>query len=476
LRDFEIAPEQREALIEARAGRMALKRITLAVRAQALSESELLAELLTRFRELCHGAGLWPRYWSGAGKLANYLLSENRTLTAKQLTRLLPAEVAAEAKRAFYGGRFEVTAVGDVPGPVFGHDVNACFPAAMTALPCLRHGKWRQLAADDFSTLPADATFLARVSFDHPPGQFLCGLPVRKKGTLSVLYPMDGTGTYWSHELRSAERLGARIEYHSGWQLTKHCRCEMFSWVRELYQSRLAYGRDLRGETLKTAMAALYGKLIQRKGSGRYENYVWGGHLTATARAWINDVIAQAPESVIMIASDSVHTTRPLNVPLGEGLGEWKADTLERLFIVQSGLWWGAKKPRTRGLPVNLFEPHAGRFEQAWRVFRLAGHLTHPPVIEVPVSLFTGIRLAHARNDLSQSRQITAAGRPYSFFWAHKRGRAEWRKSYIRTWPLTSGEISLGHGESPDIVEELDQNRLELEALPDTLDLSIPFH
>lgn len=474
LRDFGVGPEHWEGLALARSERVGLKRATIAVRKQAATEAGLLADLMSRFRALCHDADLWPKYWSGAGKLANYLHDRNKTLTAKQLAGLVPGEVLTLARRAFHGGRFEVTRIGEVEGPLWSHDLNAAYPAAMLELPCLRHSRWIRLGPGDFSCLPAESVYLADVSFAHDRGLFLCGLPVRKKESLSVLYPTDGSGIYWSGELKSAERLGARIERKAGWLLTRHCRCQQFQWVRDLYLTRQGFG-DLRGEPIKAAMAALYGKLIQRKGSARYENYIWGSLLTSIVRTWINDAIGQAPESVVMVAADALYSKQPLSLPLGDALGQWKVETLPGVFIVQSGLWWGAKRPRTRGAPVNLFEPHVSAFEQAWRGFRASGSLVRPPVVNVPLTLFTGVRLAHARKDLAQSRTLNSQGRPYAFFWAHKRGRPEWEGNAVRTWPLGSGEVSLGHGEAPDLIEELDMNRLDIEAMPDLIDLSIPF-
>jgi hypothetical protein len=479
LRDFAVGPEHWETLAADKAGRLDLARVTVAARRSVALECDLLAELMTRFRAMAHDAGLRPQYWSGAGKLATALLRQNHTLTAGQLTGLVPAELLTIARKAFYGGRFETPRIGEVSGPVIEHDLNGGFPAAMMELPCLRHGRWHPIEAGDFAALPADSLFVASVAFRHPAGQFLCGLPVRK-ASMGICYPIEGAGTYWSPDLRSAERLGASIEYRSGWLYTRHCRCCQFPWVEGLYEKRLAYGKDLQGETIKTAMAALYGKLIQRRGSARYENFVWGGLVTSITRGWINDAIALAPDSIVMIASDAVYSRTPLPLPLGEALGEWKTAEHARVFIVQSGLWWGANRPRSRGVPINFFEPHCDRFERDWRRWLALGNpAVPPPIVRVPLKLFISLRLAHARGDMTEARKLIedgdGQGRAYAFRWGDKRGRGAIEGGHVKTWPIRGGEESMGHGETPEVADDLDRGRLEYEALPDTLDLSIPF-
>lgn len=482
LADFGIGGIERERLATDRLSRLALVRVNQTVRDSCALECRLLADLMTSFRALCHDAGLRPRAWSGAGKLADYLHRENRTLRAEQLVGLVAPGAKEFARRAYYAGRMETTRVGDVGGPIFEYDINGGFPAAMLELPCLLHGRWHRLEADDFAVIPPDATFIADVSFRHPDRQFLCGLPIRRRGpdgqTLLTQFPSQGEGTYWSHELRSAERLGAVVEYHSGWQLTRHCRCQQFPWVAALYEQRLAYGKDLQGETIKTAMASLYGKLVQRRGAARYLNLIWAGMITATVRAWIHDAVRESPDDIVMIATDGIFSRVPLSLPVGEGLGQWSAKRHDRAFIVQSGLWWGAARPRTRGVAVNLFEPHTAKFETAWRAYA-AGANAAPPVVRVPLRLFTSLRLAHARGDLGQARQIIAddggKGRAYAFHWAHKRGAFEWEGQAVKTWPLGGGAGSLSHLDDLELINSLDLNRLELEALPDVIDLSIPY-
>jgi hypothetical protein len=487
LQDFDIASEHWATLAEARASRIGLSRVTHAARDVAALESGLLAELMTRFRDLCHGAGLRPRYWSGAGKLADFLHKENRTLTAAELAGLVPQDAIATSRRAFYAGRFETTRAGEVAGAIHEYDLNSAFPAAMLALPCLRHARWSPLGAADFASLPADASYMASVNFAHPPGQFLCGLPVRRRDTAGVLYPLDGSGTYWSHELRAAERAGTRIEYKAGWQITRHCRCQMFGWVADLYRQRLALGKDLAGETIKIAMACLYGKFAQRRGVARYENFIWAGHLTATVRATLNDVCRASPEAIVMLAADAVFTKTPLAVPCGDAMGEWSQTSHDGLFIVQSGLYWGATKRRSRGISVNLIEPHVPAFEAAWHrwietiaIARATGQ-PHPeaPRVAVPLRLVVGLRLAHARGDLAQTGTYddgeNQQGRVHSFHWRHKRGRHEWEGHAVKTWPRSLNEASLSHGEAPELIAALDADKLLIEAQPDTIDMSIPF-
>jgi hypothetical protein len=97
--------------------------------------------LMTEFREVCTTAGILPRWWSGAGWLAAALLDKHgvpkRSLSAREIAaqaekkpskNLKPMgsrrperdrEFEVAANLAYYGGRFEVSRLGLIPGPVY---------------------------------------------------------------------------------------------------------------------------------------------------------------------------------------------------------------------------------------------------------------------------------------------------------------------------------------------------------------------
>jgi hypothetical protein len=458
-------------------------------------ECDLLAQLMEKFRAICLDADLHPATWNGAGKLAAYLHTHHGTLKAVEIASLVPHGVLQMASDGYYGGRFEISRPGEVvgrDGPIHEYDENSAYPAAMLDLPCLLHGRWRKANAAWLASAPADAVYIARLRFRHDGIPF-CGLPIRQKSG-RLYWPEEGQGTYWACEIRSAQRLGAHIEFFEGWCYVrgKGCRCHSFDWVHELYQRRLDLGKDMRGLPLKYGCTSLYGKLAQRVGGKPWTNMVWAGLVTATVRAHLNDAIAQAPHDIIMIATDGIFSRVPLQLDLGKGLGQWEHKQHDRMFIVQPGLYWGAAKPKTRGVPLDpsFLEKHATGIEKAWRGWCAMEQLTHQPgwthempTVHVPVTLFVGLKLAHARGKLETAcvwHQMEAGThKKFKFDWTGKRSAGLiWEgKHSLRTLPARGHPdlISLPHKGDCSLMAALDLENAQLEDQPDHLNFS-PFN
>src|SRR5580698_5347137 len=145
--------EERRIIAENKTRRDEFSQLTDEIIKYCKLECRLLAMLMTEFREVCKAAGISPQEWRGAGWLAAALLKKHgvpkRPLTDREAAALAerkpsknpkPRELRRPerdpkfeiaANGAFYGGRFEVSAIGPVPGPLFQYDLNSAFPAAM---------------------------------------------------------------------------------------------------------------------------------------------------------------------------------------------------------------------------------------------------------------------------------------------------------------------------------------------------------
>lgn len=487
LQTFDVGREHWETIERNKAARAGFGRITAEIRRYNRIECELLTDLMERFRAMCHGVGIRPRQWSGAGKLAAAEHDSHATMTATDRTdratgevfpgvlSVVPSEVMALASDAYYGGRFEVTRVGSIEGPIFEYDIGSAYPAAMLTLPCLAHAVWEPFEGKP----PRGVAHVAHVTFNHPLRNHVCGLPVRKKDG-RLFWPRRAQGVYWSVELDAARRIGARLTYHGGWCYRATCDCQPFAWVRGRHEQRRALGKDARGYPIKLSNNSLYGKLAQRIGSPRWGNLVWAGLITATTRAWLLDAAREAPGDVLMFATDAVFTRRPLgNVRIGDGLGEWTAERHERLFVVQPGIYWGAKRPKTRGVPVSLFTEHTDHFEATWRLWcHTAGRAGGPPPeCGFPVPLFTGLRLAYARGKPQTAGKWTKEPRLWSFDWSRKRhARPFWETAEcIATRPDHGAAdlVSMPHKGNPASYL-LDLERLLFDEQPDHVDLTPP--
>jgi hypothetical protein len=473
LQDFDIGREHWELIARNKAARDSFTRITKEIREYCRLECELLAELMETFRSICHANDLRPKTWNGAGKLSAFLHDKYSTPTCEAVKTVTPSGVLAMAAEAYYGGRFEVTRIGEVRGPVYEADKVSAYPAALRALPCLLHGRWERFENAD----KARGLYVARVRFAHPRDVPLCGLPIRKKDG-RLFWPREGTGIYWSVEIASARRLGAAIEHMGGWRYVALCDCRPFDWVAALFEVRRHLGKDRRGYPLKLALNSLYGKLAQRIGNPVWSNLLWAGMITAITRAALNDAISQCPDDILMLATDAIFSRKPLLLQYGENLGEWEQKTHARLFIVQPGLYFGAARPKIRGIPVSVFADYVQKFEAAWRLWCTAlSEFSGPPIVGVPMPLFTGLRLAHARGKPETAGCWVRQDREFSFDWSRKRDAApRWETPLcVKTRPA-SGAADLESVPHPGNLAwaVLDEERMAFDDQPDYLDLSPP--
>jgi hypothetical protein len=492
LQEFKVCSEQDLRRIQTnKNSRSEFTEIDQEVRDYCELECRYLAALMERLREYCYDAGIRPKTWSGAGKLAAAMHAAHKTPKARELTSLIPSGVIDMANMAYYGGRFEITRTGSINADVHEYDIRSAYPAAMCELPCIEHGRWQPASASDLRR--HGGLFIAAVSFKKLPERDaeygdLCGLPVRSKEG-HLYWPYQGFGIYWSCEIKSAERLGHKIKYKGGWIYETECTCKQFNWVEELYNYRRSIGSSGPGYPIKLGINSLYGKLAQRKGNGAFANMVWAGLITAITRAKLNDAIALNPGRIVMIATDAVYSLDPIDLPIGDDLGQWEYQKLDGLFIVQPGLYWcpALRKKKSRGLSGKFFE-EPGRtesFERAWRDFEalsnaVAGlrEISYPSVA-VPVPGFIGLKLALARNDRDSAGRWITSERNISFDYRNKRTGHIWRDGHIITRPKLGGSdcVSLPHREflAAGGADAWEEARSMLEDQPDYVDLGIPY-
>jgi hypothetical protein len=84
----------------------------------------------------------------------------------------------------------------------------------------------------------------------------------------------------------------------------------------------------------------------------------WAGMVTSGTRAQILDAVALAGDSVIAVETDSIMTTKPLDLDFGDALGQWEATTFDWVTYIQSGIYFTSSdatgtKSKTRGIDVK---------------------------------------------------------------------------------------------------------------------------
>src|SRR6202007_436578 len=112
-----------------------------------------------------------------------------------------------------------------------------------------------------------------------------------------------------------------------------------FEWVPELYAARreLKERGDFGQMVLKLALNSLYGKMAQGVGYGngnpKWQSYFWAGAITAWTRAQIMKLITM--QTPLMIATDGVFFSQPLDIPTSDEIGGWSGSYSEGFFLLK---------------------------------------------------------------------------------------------------------------------------------------------
>lgn len=390
-----------------------------------------LEQLMTDFRAVCQETGYVPKKWQGPGNLASAMLSYHKVPRRDEIPILKNEHFYQLALEGYYGGRFETTVTGPVPGPVHQYDINGAYVAALRTLPCLIHGTWKQV-----KEMPSEGIWFGRITFDHPEAFYLCSFPVRdSKG--NICFPRKGQGVYWGVEISAACKWNdASVAFQGGWVYQGNCDCNWFSFVDDYYKLRLSLGKTTKGYVLKLAGNSIYGKLAQSIGYAPWANPVWAGIITAQCRAQIIEACGQHPDDIYMIATDGIFSGKQLDLPVSRELGEWEyTEHPDGIFIVQPGIYFSGAEAKSRGIERGRIHDMEPQFLAAFEQYKNSHGVDY--TVEVPVVNFVTARQAIARNkwDLAGSWEVT--NRYLSFAWANKRnpGIARNTEQGMRTLP-----------------------------------------
>ena len=439
-------PEQREMIRSGKIKRGEFRFMTPEIRAYNAIEILLLEQLMEAFRAQCISTGYVPWKWQGPGNLAGAMLKHHSIPRSKEIPILKNEEFRRLANDAYYGGRFETTAVGPVRRPVYQYDINSAYPAELRELPCLAHGSWKQIRKlPDYEQL-----WFGQVYFHHDnrASRLLCNLPMRRKDG-SIYYPAEGNGVYWSTELAAANSAGTHIALASGWVYESHCDCRWFSFIDPYYQKRLALGKTTKGFVLKLAGNSLYGKIAQSVGYAPYANPVWAGLITAGCRAKLVRAYSGHEYDIIMLATDGIFSLSPLDVKVSKELGDWELETHDEMFIVQVGVYYLANgQLKTRGVEKKRLDGRLPDFEAEWLKYKESGGINY--VVKADVDNFITAKAALSRRKWNLAGTWESIEREVGFDWSVKRMRSpafDDKYGIFRTLPYWGkrDEFSVGY-------------------------------
>lgn len=310
------------------------------------SEVVALAALMERLRDTLESVGLHLSRWHGAGEAAAAILKQHDLKAAMIEDRPNDALLDAQ-RRAYAGGRFELGQIGTYIGPMYNYDIRSAYPSIMPELPWLTDGLWRHTKG------ASDRPYsLSRVRWQFEQGLRYYPFFYRDNDG-SIYFPHAGEGWYWKPEIDAARRaheaggLPGTLEVIESWEFAPTNPTKPLAFVADLYAER----RRMKAEghpgekVLKFAINSLYGKQSQSAGGSEehhptFHNIGYAGYVTSAIRAKVFDALMQAPESIIQITADGLYSTEPLDLPVGDGLGQWELSKLDGGVFVQAGVYW----------------------------------------------------------------------------------------------------------------------------------------
>lgn len=296
------------------------------------------------------GVRLNKQQWIGPGAAVQAWMKDHNSHTREAVAAVTPLECMQAARDSFFGGWFEITHHGHVPGISYEYDLISAYPNIHSQLPCLLHGKWRS-GSDE--KIPVTGFTCVRASV-FGSNRFL-GTMLHRTPKGRVMRPINTYGAFWLHELQAAQRAGLIDEIHiHEWHHYQPCKCTppMYD-LRNLFLKRIEVGKTTpSGKSYKLIYNSAYGKTAQSVGTPMFANPIHASLITCGTRTMILDAIATHPKkaaAVVMIATDGVYFNSPHpSLDIGTQLGQWESSEKRNLTLVMPGVYWDDKVRTTR--------------------------------------------------------------------------------------------------------------------------------
>jgi hypothetical protein len=331
-----------------------------------IREGELMVSIMNALRHSMIGAGIHLEKWHGPGAIAESLIERERLTAHIQESRTeMPNEVVEATAYAFYGGRFEAMIIGDIPGPIYSYDIRSAYPNALVELGGLSGGEWKHY---EFGRIYENGIY--HIKNNGHPKQSEIGmgpLPWRNAHGL-VSFPFICEGWYYGPEVLAAINTGWEIEILDGWQYMNGDPSP-FLFLKDMYLQRAEYKREGNPAELacKLGFNSVWGKLTQVVGwdkrnflPPKFHHHWYAGMTTSRARAKLWYAMSANTRAIIACETDGIYSRVPLDLRIGDQLGEWEYDEYDRMLYVQSGIYFGRqngewRKARTRGISKGNF-------------------------------------------------------------------------------------------------------------------------
>ena len=162
--------------------------------------------------------------------------------------------------------------------------------------------------------------------------------------------------------------------------------------------------------------------------------------------------IAQNPEAIIQIATDGLTSFEELNLPISTALGDWDTQELERLLILQSGIYFWKDKGGKAMQKSRGFHPKDMTYRKCLNAWRRAPF--EPMVFSD--KRFLGYRTALHRGRLDLWRHWVDHNPRIGTSPEPRRERHQMKDGYMISVPVLRAKVAL-----IDALDPFDQQAIE---------------
>jgi hypothetical protein len=357
-------------------------------------ELELLVAILKKLQSAFQEVGVELTEWYGPGAVAKFWFREHGVVPQEKHTS---GSIYA-LNSAYYGGRFEQLSLGRFHN-IYEYDIHSAYPSVMADMPYFK--SWKSVK--EFQDHPYSIWY---ISFDLRESQknddeskniAFQPLPVRAHDG-RICFPLVGKGWYWYPEIRVLLDYfpNAKIVWHKGYLATVEGK--PFEWIKELYEYRqeIKATGSISEYAIKVGLNSLYGKCAQRVGNNPYFSLAWAGYITSSTRAKLARAGYEGgSENIIGFATDAVFSTKRLNVPISDNLGDWESSQYDTATFIQSGVYRltdsdGTNTDRYRGSPlrhgIDDIVEQITRNPGVYPVIKVGRFISHMLAIKAPTA------------------------------------------------------------------------------------------
>lgn len=334
-------------------------------------ELDYLIQIMDMLAKNIDDLGLEMKSYHGAGAIAKAMLDKH--VGRGYISDKLPNPIESASRQAFFGGHIELMKYGGHHAKLYEADLNSAYPFSILDIVPTTKQKWhiRNWKNEPIKHIDNLQEFgLMKISWKCRANSSINPFAYRSKKQKKVFFPTEGIGTYHFCEIRAAlknaHKNGLEIIPIISYELITENE-KIFKFVQHYYDFRQKIVSESKAtgvpngqeKIIKLGLNSIYGKICQTVGGKNrrppYHNIFWAGYITAMTRASIYNAAMTDPNSIVMIATDGIYSTKKLKLDYSDKkeIGKWDHSEYDGGIFVQSGYYFLKKgnvwKAKTRG-------------------------------------------------------------------------------------------------------------------------------